>query len=313
MKRISAILCFVLSFFLSSALGATVNRAERSVPGEYIIALKEGVPAVSTAFELAGLFEGEIITTYAEPLPGFAIRLPLKSSEELAMRLAADPRVAMIEENAIALLADSTIVGPPEYPNLNLWHVDRIDQVSLGSARLDDSYSYATTGSGVRIYVVDSGVRPDHAEFQGRVDPAPDLQQTMLDAGLSHGAPCWESIHNPESSHGTSVASVAAGKKFGVARMATIVDARAFNCFGDADAVHINKVLEWIIQDPNRQISGTSSWYPSVVNLSFAFSKYEEGMTTTNAWIDTLVNTYNIKVVSAAGNIPWAPSTTLQE
>src|SRR5262245_48683530 len=46
------------------------------------------------------------------------------------------------------------------------WALDRIDQ---RNGPLNNAYSYTTTGAGVHIYLVDSGIRLDHAEFAGRL------------------------------------------------------------------------------------------------------------------------------------------------
>ena len=46
------------------------------------------------------------------------------------------------------------------------WGLDRIDQRDLP---LSGTYSYTATGAGVKAYIVDSGIKADHAEFAGRV------------------------------------------------------------------------------------------------------------------------------------------------
>jgi subtilisin family serine protease len=48
-----------------------------------------------------------------------------------------------------------------------LWGLDRIDQPYLSP---DKRYHYNSTGKGVNVYVVDSGVNFHHAEFEGRAE-----------------------------------------------------------------------------------------------------------------------------------------------
>ncbi|NCV97854.1 MAG: hypothetical protein EBW27_07700, partial [Acidimicrobiia bacterium] len=116
------------------------------IPFEYIVTLRSGVGAA--AFASAQADNGiTILGTFTEVLNGFGARL---SKSELSL-LATDSNVLAIEENrVVGLEADQA--SPP-------WGLDRIDQ---RSRTLDSNYSYNFTGSGVRAYVIDTGVRSDH-------------------------------------------------------------------------------------------------------------------------------------------------------
>lgn len=46
-----------------------------------------------------------------------------------------------------------------------IWGLDRIDQRDLP---LNNNYNPVQTGSGVTVYVIDTGIRPSHNEFGGR-------------------------------------------------------------------------------------------------------------------------------------------------
>ena len=45
------------------------------------------------------------------------------------------------------------------------WGLDRIDETDLPRS---NSYSYTTTGSGVNVYIIDTGIRRTHTQFGGR-------------------------------------------------------------------------------------------------------------------------------------------------
>src|SRR5207302_1364395 len=87
------------------------------------------------------------------------------------------------------------------------------------------------TGRGVRIYVIDSGIRSTHHEFSnlgGRVA----VSEGRSFVGDSQGTEdCL--------GHGTHVAGIAAGQTYGVAKEATLVPIRIFNCDGVPKATFV--------------------------------------------------------------------------
>src|SRR5690606_1611424 len=111
-----------------------------------------------------------------------------------ARRLAADPAVASVEQDQKVQLADVTQTNAP-------WGLDRIDQASLPLSR---TYTYPdSAGSGVTVYVIDTGVRITHREISGRASYGYDA--------VSGGTP------SDGNGHGTHVATTVAGTTYGVA------------------------------------------------------------------------------------------------
>ena len=133
----------------------------------------------------------------------------------------------------------SLLVGcGEEYPEDLLWHLDRIDQTG---AALDGRFERSNRGEGSVVYVLDTGVMADHVEFR-----ASDMSSRVIDGfdtsgsvpvGASHCrssnkalAPCFTNFDElPAASHGTSVASIIAGRQIGVASDAGIVSVRVMN------------------------------------------------------------------------------------
>ncbi len=97
------------------------------------------------------------------------------------------------------------------------WGLDRIDQAALP---LDHGYSYVGTGAGVKLYVIDSGLRTSHAEFTGRVGNG-WFWDFGDDTGISD---C--------NGHGTHVAGTAGGTTYGVAKGVTIIPVKVLACDG---------------------------------------------------------------------------------
>jgi subtilisin family serine protease len=123
-----------------------------------------------------------------------------------------------------------------------IWGLDRIDQRNLP---LSNSYSPPNSGSGVTVYIVDTGIRYDHPDFQGRASFGFDID------GLG-GSDC--------NGHGTHVSGTVGGSTYGVAKAVSLVAVRIFPaCLGTTETSAILAGLDWVAQNA----SG-----PSVVNVS---------------------------------------------
>lgn len=132
--------------------------------------------------------------------------------------------VAGIEQDQPISITDTQVPAP--------WQLDRLDQ---GSLPLDNTYTYLSSGKGVRAYVVDTGVRADHAEFQGRVLPG------FSTIGGAGNVDC--------NGHGTHVAGLIAGGSYGAAKEATIVPVRVLDCNGTGSVFSVYQGLVWIAEN----------------------------------------------------------------
>ena len=206
------------------------------------------------------------------------------------------------------------------------WGLDRIDS----RTGRDNTFTYTTTGTGVKVYVVDSGVNGTHPEISARVlpgwsyrslisDPTGDAldsyneSRDLYSRNPTRGiGPCLEDPEFPlryrpatidgvrsdsdvgtfdNDGHGTHVAGVIGGSTTGVAKAVSIVPVRVLDSCGAGTETMVLNGLNWILAD---HLPGEKA----VVNMSIGFES-------TATSIDTAIRNLlaeGIVVVAASGN-----------
>ncbi|MEE1753697.1 S8 family peptidase [Streptomyces sp. SP18CS02] len=168
---------------------------------------------------------------YRSVLKGFSASM----SRAKAASLAADPRVAYVEQNATVRLNDTQSGAT--------WGLDRVDQRDLP---LSKTYTYGTTASNVHAYIIDTGIRTSHSEFEGRAVVGTDTV-----GGGQNGQDC--------QGHGTHVAGTVGGRTYGVAKAAELVAVRVLDCNGSGSTAGVIAGVDWVTANAVK---------PAVANMS---------------------------------------------
>lgn len=224
------------------------KEVDSTVPEE-----QQAIPYLGRIFEIGKFLalEGDFPARVLERL----LRCPIIS--EITPNLHVQALVFSVQENAPAHLARLSHPYEDEH---------------------DFSYYYddQACGTGVQVYVIDSGINIEHPQFEERAIRGMNL--------------VLNEVGGDQNGHGTHVAGIVGSRTYGVSKNVTIVDVKALDRYGAGTLSHILAALEYVARD-----QGEDSL--SVINMSLGAQRN----TVLNEAIRALED-MGVVVVAAAGN-----------
>jgi hypothetical protein len=235
----------LLSWYFVVAFASIANDCHERVDGHYLVQFKGNLaPGYKSASDLQGWSlkaVGGGNVTHAWSFHTFRAFAAYYNEQELA-RLHALPEIDLVEYDCIARIpehetpelltgvVEEGFAGPvPDLPGYGQY---RSDQNTLGYS-MAIPFQPPFHGAGVTVWVLDTGVRLDHQEFQGRA-----IFGANFIAGESG---------DDGNGHGTHCAGTVGGINAGYATQATIGSVKVLANSGSGSWSGIVDGIQWVV------------------------------------------------------------------
>lgn len=200
-------------------VSSTYAKGGDLIANSYIVVYKDNVQDVDgESADIAAKTGGKVKHKYRFALKGMAIEL----SAAQAAALGSDPRVASVEQ-------DQTMTASTVQSGAT-WGIDRIDQRTLP---LSGTYVYNADGTGVTVYIIDTGINLTHSEYAGRAFTGVDEITIGGTAADCNG-------------HGSHVSGTVGGTTYGVAKKVKLVAVRVLDCSGSGSNSGVIAGIDWV-------------------------------------------------------------------
>lgn len=169
-----------------------------------------------------------------------------------------DPVVELVEEDAVVHTMKTQTPAD--------WGLSRVSHHDLGSKKDRKTFEYNEgDGTGVTVFIVDTGVYIEHSDFEGRA---------TFGTSIPNGS------KTDQQGHGTFCSSLVGGKTYGVAKNASLVAVKVLGDDGSGSLSDVIKGIEWVVAHgaANKVISMSLGGGSSVILNNVANSAVDSGV-----------------------------------
>ena len=267
-KLVSTVIGITLAsttvFLVSSVSSAgAANPNCRDIDGDYIVTFARNVNAQSEMNAAPGKSISPKFT-YDVAVNGFAASL----SAEQVCAFRKRPNIESIELDGQIDASAFTLAST----SAASWGLDRVDETNRA---LDGKYDYFSDGTGIKAYIIDTGIYSKQSDFTGRLLAG----YSAIRSGGTEDC----------NGHGTHVSGTVGGTKYGIAKKVSLVPVRVLDCKGSGATSGVIAGVNWVATNatPGRSVANMS--------LGGGFSS------TLNSAVANLI-AKGVVVVVAAGN-----------
>ncbi|KAI0686607.1 peptidase S8/S53 domain-containing protein [Earliella scabrosa] len=287
----------------SRNLKPILRHAGEIIPRTFIVKLKDGASKEAHFGWVSSKLASVVNITHPDWSPRVLNGYSGTLSSLALDRLRARDEVEFIEE--VGVVKTTAIVTQTNAT----WGLQRISQAARlppGSNPSNLNFTFvhdSASGTGVDVYVLDTGCNVAHPDFGGRAIEGPifacELQNPLAGLPILGGAglpilaaPCVQpSGPGDQNGHGSHTAGTVGSNTFGVAKNVSIIAVKVLNSVGVGDDSNIISGLDFVVT--NAMATGR----PSIVSMSL-------GGDVSQALDSAVANTIaaGIHTVVAAGN-----------
>ncbi|CAG8533454.1 15198_t:CDS:2 [Acaulospora colombiana] len=256
------------------------------VPGQYIVVFKEHVASTTIDDHIFHVNNLIVKGASTQENHGIRRRFNIEKLKGYSGRFSYDILNIIRHLDEVEYVEQDQYVFASETQEYAPWGISRISHRYNWEEGHKDTYHYEyDSGEGVNVYVIDTGVRIDHIEFDGRASWGGSFSEsdpTELDG----------------DGHGTHVAGIIAGRHVGVAKDAKIVAVKVLDSNGMGTWSDVILGIDYVVTRHNEQVEELKSNFTgSVINMSLG-----GGYSPAVNFATTEAYRAGICVVVAAGN-----------
>ncbi|RLV95277.1 Cerevisin [Spathaspora sp. JA1] len=172
-------------------------------------------------------------------------------SDELIQEVSKNPHVLFVERDSVFKVDEFEVQEKAPWGLARVSHREN----NLANGATGEYFYDNEAGEGVTVYVIDTGIKVEHKEFEGRAEWG--------------SAVAFPNIKIDGNGHGTHCAGIIGSKTFGIAKKVNLVAVGVMNLLGTGTTSDIIKGLEFVVSQHQDKIKKKKSGFKgSVVNMS---------------------------------------------
>ena len=244
---------FLVGYVLSLANSQAVQADGDIVQGKYIVKYRNGIKRSAANDKIMSSQQGGRLCQIGETFEAVESELDdsLKAWADSEIAKGDKGIVEYYEPVQIARITQETCPNSQRSPVS--WGQKRVTVERASDVGSTFSHN-ARWGEGVDAYILDTGIRCSHDEFDG--------ERCTWGENFVSG-----SSNSDRQGHGTHVAGTVAGKTYGVAKRANVIAVKVLGDNGRGTTAGIIRGIQWVVEQARR------TGRPSLVNMSLGGSR----------------------------------------